>query len=199
MTTTLLLVRHAAHGLLGRVLTGRMPGVSLGEEGRRQAARLAERLSRETVAAVYSSPLERARETAEPIAARFGLLVQVEERLDEIDVGDWQGRDFAALAQDPGWNAWNTASSVTRAPGGETMLEAQARAIRVIEQLRAAHPDTGVVLVSHGDVIKAALLYHLGLPIDAYQRIEVGPASLSVLVVGDWGARVLSLNETVAA
>ena len=199
MTTTLLLVRHAAHGLLGRVLTGRMPGVSLGEEGRRQAARLAERLSRETVAAVYSSPLERARETAEPIAARFGLLVQVEERLDEIDVGDWQGRDFAALAQDPGWNAWNTARSVTRAPGGETMLEAQARAIRVIEQLRAAHPDTGVVLVSHGDVIKAVLLYHLGLPIDAYQRIEVGPASLSVLVVGDWGARVLSLNETVAA
>ena len=79
------------------------------------------------------------------------------------------------------------------------MLEVQARAVRVIEQVRAAHPDTGVVLVSHGDVIKAALLYHLGLPIDAYQRIEVGPASLSVLVVGDWGARVLSLNEATAS
>ena len=199
MTTTLFLVRHAAHDRLNRILCGRMPDVTLGAPGRAQAERLAERLARETIAAVYASPLERARETAAPIAERLKLDVQPMDALNEIDVGAWSGRALEDLREDPLWKRWNTARSVTRPPGGETMLEAQARAVGAIERLCAAHPEQGVALVSHGDVIKAALAYHLGLPLDAVLRFEISPASVSTLVVGDWGAMVFSINEGVAA
>ena len=196
--TTFYLVRHAAHGLLGHVLAGRMPGVRLGPEGLAQADRLAERLAREAVEAVHSSPLERARETAAPIAARLGLDVQVAEALNEIDLGEWSGRSFDSLRDDPLWRSWNSARSVTRPPGGETMLEVQLRAVGHMERVRREHPDAGVVLVSHGDVIKAGLAYYLGLGADAWSRFDVDPASLSALVVGDWGARLRVMNEVPA-
>jgi broad specificity phosphatase PhoE len=197
--TTLFLVRHAAHDLVDRVLCGRMVGVRLGEQGRAQAERVAVRVSRETVAAVQASPLERARETAEPIARRFGLGVEVADALTEINVGEWAGRPFDELRDDPRWTRWNAARSITRAPGGETMLEVQARIVAHMEALRARFPESGVVLVSHADVIKAALAYCLGLSLDALQRFEIAPASLSTVVVGDWGAKVVSLNEVGAS
>jgi probable phosphoglycerate mutase len=195
VTTTVFFVRHAAHGLLGHVLAGRMAGVRLGEEGLRQADRLATRLARESVAAVCSSPLERALETAAPIARRLERDVQVAEALNEIDLGEWSGRSFDALDGDPQWRNWNAARSLTRAPKGETMLEVQARAVGFVERMRRAWPDSGVVLVSHADVIKAGLAYYLGLPLDSHARFEISPASLSALAVGDWGARVLVMNE----
>ena len=199
VTTTFHLVRHAAHDRVGSVLCGRMPGVSLGDAGREQARRLSGRFATEAVAAVHSSPLERARETAEPIAARLGRSVAVNEGLTEIDFGAWTGQAFADLDGGAAWTAWNGARGVSRPPGGESMLEAQSRIVRAMEVLRGAHLDGAVVLVSHGDVIKAALLYHLGLGLDAWPRIEVEPASISTLVVGGWGAKVVRLNETVAA
>ena len=198
MTTTFFLLRHAAHDRLGRVLCGRMPGVTLGEAGRAHAARLAERLSRETVAAVYSSPLERARETAEPIAARLGLSVEIAPEIDEIGFGEWSGRSFEELDRDPRWAAWNAARSVSRPPGGETMLEAQSRAVGFIERLRRTHGDGAAALVSHADLLKSVLAFFLGLPLDLIGRFEVGPASLSTVVVGDWGAKVLTVNEAAA-
>jgi probable phosphoglycerate mutase len=199
VTTTFHLVRHAAHDRVGAVLCGRMPGVSLGEVGRGQAERLAARFAAATVAAIQSSPLERARETAAPIAARLGQDVAINEGLTEIDFGAWSGRAFKDLDGDPAWAAWNGARGFNRPPGGESMLEAQARIVRAMEVLREAHRDGAVVLVSHSDVIKAALLYHLGLGLDAWPRIEVEPASISTLVVGEWGARIVRLNEVVAA
>ena len=197
--TTLFLVRHAAHDLVGRALCGRLPGVRLGDEGRAQAERLAARLSRETVAAVQASPLERARETAEPIARHFGLGVEVADAVNEIDVGAWTGTPFGELRDDPRWTLWNSARSVTRAPGGETMLEVQARTLAHMETLRARFADQGVVIVSHADVIKAALAYCLGLSLDGLQRFDIAPASLSTVVIGDWGAKVLSVNEVAAS
>ncbi|GJD99672.1 phosphoglycerate mutase GpmB [Methylobacterium isbiliense] len=199
MTTTFYLVRHAAHGHLGRTLCGRMPGVSLGEEGRAQAEALAGRLAREDLAAIYASPLERAQETASPLAARTGLPLQTLPALNEIDFGEWSGRSFEELHGDPRWDGWNTARHVTRPPGGETILEAQARAVRGLEELRRAHGEARLALVSHADVIKLVLAYALGLAADAMGRFEVSPASVSVLVLGDWGAKVESLNERVAA
>ncbi len=199
VTTTFFLVRHAAHDRVGSVLCGRMPGVSLGALGREQARRLAERFANENVASIQSSPLERARETAEPIAARLAQGIAVNEGLAEIDFGAWTGRSFSELHGDPAWETWNGARSVSRPPGGESMLEAQMRIVRAIEALRGAYRERAVLLVSHSDVIKAALLYHLGLPVDAYARIEIEPASISTLVVGDWGAKVVRLNEVVAA
>ncbi|TNC16057.1 histidine phosphatase family protein [Methylobacterium terricola] len=197
MTTTFFLVRHAAHDRLGRVLCGRMPGVTLGREGRAQAAALAERLAGEGLAAVYASPLERAQETAAPLSARTGLPLQTLPALNEIDFGAWAGRDFEALHGDPVWTGWNQARHVTRPPGGETALEAQARALRGLEDLRHRHGAARLALVSHADVIKLVIAHALGLGADAMQRFEVGPASVSVLVVGDWGAKVESLNERV--
>jgi broad specificity phosphatase PhoE len=193
--TTLFLVRHAAHDLVDRVLCGRMPGVRLGSHGRAQAERLAERLAREDIAAVQSGPLERTRETAEPVAARLGLGVEVADGLDEIEVGAWTGTPFDELRDDPRWTLWNAARSVARAPGGETMIEVQGRVLAHVEALRARFPDRAVVLVSHADVLKAALAHWLGLSLDSLQRFDVAPASLSTVAVGDWGAKVLSLNE----
>ncbi len=199
MTTTFHLVRHAAHDRVGSVLCGRMPGVHLGEVGREQARRLARRFANENVASVQTSPLERARETAEPIAAATGAAVEVNEGLLEIGFGEWTGRTFEALSGDARWAAWNGARAVNRPPGGEAMLEVQVRVIAVLEALRSAYPDRTLVLVSHADVIKAALLYHLGLPIDAYGRFDVDPASVSTLAVGDWGSRLIRMNEVAAA
>ncbi|HEX2135702.1 MAG TPA: histidine phosphatase family protein [Microvirga sp.] len=199
MTTTFFLVRHAAHDRVGTVLCGRMPGVGLGALGREQARRLAERFANETVASVQSSPLERARQTAEAIAARVAQSVEISDEIAEIEFGSWSGRSFEELSGDPRWTAWNSSRALSRPPGGETMLEAQARIVRAMERLRAAYAERSVVLVSHGDVLKAALLYHLGLPIDAYARFDIDPASVSTLAVGEWGAKVIRLNEVVAA
>jgi probable phosphoglycerate mutase len=189
------LVRHAAHELVDRVLCGRMPGVSLGQEGRAQAERVAERLGRERIAAVHSGPLERARETAAPIGERLTLEPEIHDAINEIHIGDWTGRSFEELHQDARWQAWNSARSVSRPPNGESMLEVQARVVGHLESVRADYPDGAVVLVSHADVIKAALLYCLGMPVDGYRLFDISPASISTIVMGDWGAKVLSMNE----
>jgi broad specificity phosphatase PhoE len=199
VTTIFFLVRHAAHDSVGDILCGRTRGVTLGAIGRAQAQRLSGRFRVEKVACVLTGPLERARETAEAIGLCTGQPPQICDGLDEIDFGMWAGMSFATLAQDPRWTSWNTARGVSRAPGGETMLEAQTRIVAAMERLRNTYSDKSVVLVSHADVIKAALLYHLGMPVDAYSRFDIEPASVSTLVVGDWGSRVLRLNEAVPA
>lgn len=197
--TTLFLVRHAAHDLLGRVLTGRMAGVRLGPEGRRQAEALAARLSRESIAAVYASPLERAQETAAPVAAQWGLPVQTAEDVTDIDFGEWSGAEFQTLNEDPRWATWNESRGAGRPPGGESMLDVQRRAVGALERVCAAHPDSGAVVVSHADVIKSMIAHYLGLALDAIGRFEISPASISTVAVGAWGAKVLTVNKTVAA
>jgi broad specificity phosphatase PhoE len=199
MTTTLFLVRHAAHDLLGRVLTGRMPGVRLGAEGRRQSGLLADRLSREDISAVYTSPLERARETAAPIAARLDIEPETVDDLTDVDYGEWSGLQFEALDEDARWASWNRARSTYRPPGGETMLDVQHRAVASVERIVAANPERRAVVVSHGDVIRVVLAYFLGLAIDHLTRFEISPASISSVAVGDWGGTVLGMNEVVAA
>lgn len=198
MTTTFFLVRHAQHGLLDRVLVGRMPDVGITEAGRRDAERVGRRLGSERIALVQSSPQQRARETAGPIAAALGETVEIAPALDEIDVGAWTGRSFDALRDDPRWAAWNSARSTAGAPDGESFADVQARVVRHFDECRRAHPGEGIAMVSHADVIKAGLLFYLGAPLDFYARIEITPASVTTLVVGDWGSKVLRMNETVA-
>jgi broad specificity phosphatase PhoE len=196
MATTVFFVRHGAHDRLDHVLCGRMPGVTLSDMGRAQAARVAERLSCEPIAAVYVSPLERTRETAAPLARRLGLVPIVEEDLNEIDFGEWTGGRFEDLRRYPDWEPWNRERGRYRVPGGETMDEAQARVARWIVTARAAHPDGAVVAVCHADVIKAAVCLVLEISLDHHYRVEVGPGSISVLRADARGYRVLSLNET---
>ncbi|MDB5688337.1 MAG: histidine phosphatase family protein [Sphingomonas bacterium] len=197
MTVNLFLVRHGAHGDLGQVLTGRRGGVPLTGQGRAQAAAVAERLTREDVRAVHTSPRQRAVETAEIIAERIGATVEIVDALDEIDFGEWSGRSFDDLAGDAAWNAWNARRGSTRPPEGETMDAAVARARQHVAAL--AGQGGGVVCVSHCDIIRGLVADALGLDFDKLLRFDVDTASLSTLLVGSWGSRVLGLNERAAA
>lgn len=192
--TIVCLVRHATHGLVDKVLCGRMAGVSLGAEGRRQADRLAHRLCASHAVAVLTSPLERARETAEPIARLLGVTPHVEPDLNEIDVGDWTGQPFEALRKAPDWINWNTKRSSVCPPNGEFMRDAQRRICRVLERL--ADEERGLtILVTHGDVIRAAVLATLEMPIDSFHRFDVDPASITTLSLWRGAGKVVSLNE----
>jgi probable phosphoglycerate mutase len=195
--TTVFLVRHAEHDALARMLCGRMPGVTLGSLGRAQAARLADRLAPEGLAGVYASPLERARETAAPIAEAAGVAVRTEPALNEIDYGEWTGRTWDELGRDPGWRAWNADRAQGRPPGGETLGELQARVAGWLGAVRDLHAGERLAAVAHAEPIRAALVWALGAPLAALDRLEIGPASVSVVVAGDWGFRVHAINEVV--
>jgi probable phosphoglycerate mutase len=195
--TTFALIRHASHALLGHSIVGRLPGVQLSAQGVREAEALAGRLEGWPIQVLYSSPLERARATAAAIADRLRLQVQVANELNEIDYGAWTNRTLADLHAKPEWRLFNLFRSGNRIPGGESILEVQERVLRLIERLCAAHPEQTVALVSHGDAIKATLAYFLGVPLDLFGRIELSPASLSVVRVEPHGPQVLLINGLV--
>ena len=195
MTTTIFLVRHGSTDHLGHRISGRMEGVGLNPLGRDEAERAARRLSAEGVEALYASPLQRTAETAAPIAAALSLEAQTDDRLLEIDFGQWTGQAFAELEGDPRWRDWNTARASTRAPGGETMDEVQARLSDFVAEVRRRHPDGRVCAVSHADVIKALLAEALAFSMDRHSALEISPGSVSALCAGDWGMKVLSVNE----
>lgn len=189
------LVRHGAHDLVGRVLAGRMPGVHLSADGRAQAERVAAALAVRPVAAVLSSPQPRAQDTASPIAARHGLAVEVEPGLDELDFGAWQGMSFVELEKRADWRAWNRARGLAGAPGGETMVQAQARALTVLQRARAAWPGREVVLSGHQDVLRAALLGVLGAPLDLFGRLALAPGGRAAVRLWDEHAELEALDN----
>lgn len=176
------------------MLTGRTPGHALNEAGRAEAAALAEACAGLPLAAVVSSPMERCRETAAPIAARHGLPVVIEEGLHEIDFGAWCGQDFPTLFERDDIRAFNQARSLAPVPGGEIMLAAQARAMASLHRLAAAHPETQLLLVSHADIIKGILAAVLGMPLDFILRLDIAPASRSVLDLGPGWGKVMGVN-----
>jgi probable phosphoglycerate mutase len=189
------LLRHGEHVLRGRVLAGRTPGVGLSARGRLEIAAVADRLAEEQIEALYASPLQRTRETAEILKARLDLPVEYRDDLLELDFGEWTGLTFDAVRTDERWRLWSTCRSIATVPGGESMREVQERAVRALFELRQAHRDGTVLIVSHGDVIRAALLFALGMPLDFYSRIEVGLASLNTIHIDNSGIRVLAVNE----
>jgi probable phosphomutase (TIGR03848 family) len=193
--TVLHLLRHGEHGLLGRVLAGRMPGVGLTERGRGEIAAVAERLAGDNIAALYASPLQRTRESAEILAARLGLPIAFRDDIIELDYGEWTGATYDAIRQDPRWQAWVNQRSLAAIPGGESMRQVQRRAVEAVLDINERHPDATVAAVSHGDVIRAILVFALGMPLDFYGRIEVAQGSLSTLRIDPSGIRVLALNE----
>ena len=192
--TTFALIRHASHDLLGHAIAGRAPGVPLSAEGIREAEALAGRFDAGSIQALYSSPLERARATAAPLATRLKLDAQVADELNEIDFGEWTNRTLADLHDLEAWRGFNVFRSGSRIPGRETMLEVQGRVLRLLQRLCSMHPDETVALISHGDVIKATLAYFLGVPLDLFQRIEISPASISIVRIGRYGPEVRLMN-----
>jgi probable phosphoglycerate mutase len=190
----LLLVRHAPTAETGTRLTGRLPGVSLTEEGRLAAKRLAERLADHRVAAVFTSPLARTAETAAEIAAVHRLQPVVDERLLEVDYGKWAGRTLTSLRRLKAWRTVMVAPSRMRFPEGESLLEAQTRAVSACEDI-AARKGT-VVAVTHADIIKAVVSHYLGQPLDLFQRIGVAPTSVTVLELSKGGVPVVLAVNT---
>ncbi|HSO26640.1 MAG TPA: histidine phosphatase family protein [Anaerolineales bacterium] len=193
---TILLIRHGENDYVkeGR-LAGRLPGVHLNDKGRAQAALLAEKLKDAPIRAVYSSPLDRTMETAEPLAQALGLAVTPRPGLLEADMGNWQDRKLRGLSRLKAWRTVQFAPSLVRFPQGESFFETQMRIIAELEALRGQHKDEEMfACVFHSDPIKLAVAFHLGLPLDLFQRINVSPASVTALQVSSWGSRLLMLN-----
>lgn len=196
MTTTFLLIRHGAHVLGGGRIAGRSEEARLSPLGIEQAARMTERVAALPVKAIYSSPVRRCRETAQPLAQRLNLPVQLNDALAEIDFGQWQGQTIDALRPQEPWKQWNAFRSGSTTPGGESMLAVQTRIVAEMLRLRPLHDNEVIALVSHADVIKAATAYFLGVPLDLFLRIEISLASVSVINIGDYGPWVLCVNHT---
>lgn len=188
------LIRHASHDRLGTVLVGRLNGVHLSLAGRAQALDLAQHFAREEIAAVISSPRERAQETADPIAQALGMTHRISNALDEVNLGGWQGFSFAELAKNEHWQRWNSARSMTRPPNGETIAEVQARVLAELLHLHRTVPGEQLVLVSHAEPIRALLLHLLGIGVDNWSRIEVDPATITTIALDDAGGRILRMN-----
>ncbi|MGC5615007.1 histidine phosphatase family protein [Georgenia sp. Z1491] len=196
--TLVLLVRHGTTPTTGRVMPGRAPGLNLSERGRDQAEHVAERLAAASPSTILSSPLERARETAEPLARRTGLSVVEEPGLLESDVGDWTGEPLADLARLPEWRTVQERPAEFRFPGGESLVEMQERMAATLDRIRAEHRGSTVVCFSHADPIKAALSYAFDLSLDRFQRLTVAPCSVSAIAYPQAGDPVvLTVNSTL--
>lgn len=195
--TEIMLIRHGKNDTLGKTLTGRLPGVHLNEAGRTQAQRLAEALADFPVKAVYASPLERTLETAESIAGAHNLSVEVLPSLMEIDFGEWQGVDITTLKSQRLWKIVHENPEQMRFPGGEDFMEAQTRIVEGLLDLdKNYHKEDVVVCVSHGDAIRLAVTYFLGLPLANFHRIRISPASITVLFLQDGEVSFGAINYT---
>ena len=196
-STLFLLVRHGLTPTTGKVLPGRAAGLHLAEAGQAQATAAAERIAALShVDAVYASPLERARETAAPIAKAKGLRVRIDKGLLECDFGEWTGEELKKLMKLPEWGTVIRAPSTFRFPGGESFNEMQVRIVSAIDRLRSAHKGGVVVCVSHADPIKAAVAHAMGTHIDLFQRIVISPCSVTAIAYSPGGPVVLTVNST---
>jgi len=194
-TTKFLLIRHGIFVEFGKRLLGRTPHIHLSEEGKAQTLKLVNKLEAFPIRAIYSSPLERTMETATPVSQVLNLPIQVSPALNEIDYGEWAGRDFEELGKNSEWLQFNSFRSGIRIPNGELITEVQTRAVNEIERLRRKHPNATLALFTHGDVIKSIIAYYLGIPIDFFMRFEISPASMSILDLNDFGPIVHKLNQ----
>ncbi|MFE2409742.1 histidine phosphatase family protein [Kitasatospora sp. NPDC059408] len=201
---TLLLVRHGrSTANTAGILAGWTPGVDLDDTGRAQAAALADRLAGVPLAQVVSSPLERCRQTLEPLLAARPELggPAVDERLGECHYGEWTGRPLAELAKEPLWRTVQDHAAAAAFPGGESLRELSHRTVDAVREwngkIAAEHGDDAVWLAcSHGDVIKAVVADALGLHLDHFQRISVEPCSVTVIRYTPQRPFVLRMGDT---
>ncbi|MBT6371856.1 MAG: MSMEG_4193 family putative phosphomutase [Acidimicrobiaceae bacterium] len=196
-----LYVRHGRTPTTGARLPGRAPGLHLSDEGHAQAKAVAAAIAGrdgtgQQVAAVYASPMERTRETAAPIARALGLRVRTAPGLNECDFGRWTGRRLKDLMKLKAWATVQRQPSAFRFPSGESFAEMQARITGQVADLVARHPGETIVCVSHADPIKAALAQAVGTPLDLFQRLVVGPCSVSAVLHTKERPVVLTINTT---
>jgi len=191
-------VRHGTTATTGSILPGRAPGLHLSEMGQSQASELAERIKElaRKPTAIFTSPLERAKETALPIAEALRLRPLIDRGLLECDFGAWTGKKLATLSRRVEWRAVQNAPSTFRFPEGESFSEMQQRMWSTLERLAKRHRNRTIVVVSHADPIKAAVTYAQGVPLDLFQRTVISPCSLSAITFTDSTPIVLCVNNT---
>ncbi|MDA8311929.1 MAG: histidine phosphatase family protein [Actinomycetota bacterium] len=196
--TTVLLVRHGMTPTTGKLLPGRAPGLRLSETGRAQADRVASGIAAldPQPVAVYASPLERARETAAPIARALGVRVRTERGLVELDIGDWTGTSLARARRRHEWGAVQRWPSGFAFPGGESFAQLVARTTETVARLVRMHPGQTIVAVSHADPIRALVSTAAGIPLDLFQRLVVSTASVSAVQYAPDGPRVVCVNAS---
>jgi probable phosphoglycerate mutase len=194
--SVVLLVRHGLTPTTGIKLPGRAPGLHLSDAGRRQAEAAAERIGKVArIAAVYCSPITRARETAQPIGRAVKRALRIERDLADLDIGEWTGMSLKQAARRPEWETVQRNPSSFRFPGGESFPEMQTRMTSALGRIVARHPGQIVVAVSHADPIKAAVAQALGTPLDLFQRIMIAPSSITVVAYRRGGPSVLTVNS----
>jgi broad specificity phosphatase PhoE len=196
--TKFLLIRHATHDLLGNVLAGRASGVHLNAWGKLEAERLAARLAALSISEIYTGPLERARETAEPLSNRLRLKMSLAPAFDEVEFGSWTLLRFSDLEQRADWKAWNEYRDRSTPPQGESILAVRNRASKELERLAETRPGETLAIVSHGEVIKSTLMHYLGIPVNFHWRLDISPGSVSVLTIHDGQPQVLVFNSREA-
>lgn len=195
MGTRFLLIRHASVDSIGKRITGREPCIHLNEQGRAEACELPERLTDVEIDAIYSSPMERTMETAEPVARSKSLKVVADDHFSEIDFGEWTGKSFSELVQLAEWKRFNECRSMARIPGGESMLDVEQRMMNGIGALQRRHESATIAIVSHCDPIRIALVHIAGMNLDAMLRLAIAPASISAVEIDSYGAKVLCMNH----
>ena len=193
----LLLIRHGENDYTKKnKLAGRLPGVHLNERGQEQAQALAEALKDVPIKAIYSSPLERAVETATPIAKVRRLELQIEKGLLETNVGKWQGHSLASVRLQKHWKVVQHAPSRAQFPEGETFYECQTRVVAALDKIiRSQKPQDIIACVFHADPIKLAVAHYIGLPIDNFQRLTCDTGSITALALGETGANLIKSNQ----
>ncbi len=194
--TRILLIRHGVNDYVKtRRLACRLPGVHLNAEGAAQAEAMAQRLSATKIDAVYSSPLERAQETAAPLGRALNLPVQVIAGIMETDCGEWAGQKIEDLNKLDLWKQLQVYPSGVRFPGGESFADIQARMVASIEKLSVEHAHQTIALVSHADPIKLTLAFYAGIPLDLFQRLTIAPASISEIEFGSFRPAIVRIND----
>lgn len=199
MTNEFILVRHATCERMDEMLLGRTMDLPLDARGMRQAAAMASTLRSREDLLIMTSPRQRTQQTAAAIAAATGGEVVTSHAFDELDFGHWSGRTFAQLADDTGWRHWNEHRGSAATPNGERMSDVQARVLDQLHRLRNAFPGRVIAIVTHAEVIRAALMHLLNAPMDGYSRLAIHPASCSTVSMGDWGVRIEGINQRVSA
>ena len=194
--TTILLIRHGETATTGKVLPGRAKGLELSAKGIEQAQATAQAVSQQhQLAAIYASPMKRARQTADPLARLAKHPVKVHAGLNECDFGSWTGKNLSALRKLPAWQQVQHNPSNFRFPKGESFPEMQNRMMAALAELAQRHRGKTIAAYSHADTIKAAVAQALGVHLDLFQRIIISPASITTIQLSADGPYVLGMNH----
>ncbi|MBE0686140.1 MAG: histidine phosphatase family protein, partial [Anaerolineaceae bacterium] len=193
--TKILLIRHGDTDFVDEALAGHIDS-PINDEGVIQSLRVAEALKHLSINAIYASPLKRTQETAQPLAKLLKLDVKINQELNQVNFGDWQGLSFDELIQDLNWRIFQENPALAKIPGGEDGLMVRERVSTAIVKLISQHPQDGIIAIfSHGSIVRHTISHLIGLPLENLNQIRIAPASISTVAISGEKGRLLHLNQ----